>query len=156
MNFALVIEKKRRYDTHNNIISQNQSLTYHGSKKKHNNQYRRQNNPYNYPNYGYPPMPMPLTMTYPISMFPNQYEIISEDFYYKVSLEIQLFVNKVYENVEILNKYRKAKLNLVENLIKQGLEDICTFEIIYYGSFATNLSIESSDIDLLINYKELL
>ena len=59
-----------------------------------------------------------------------------------------LIVNK---NKELLFKYRKLYIDKIESLIFNSLKQInIQFNIIKYGSFISGLSIESSDIDLMI------
>ena len=52
-----------------------------------------------------------------------------------------------------MNPIHLKYLNEVENLIKSKLETKYEIKFGHYGSYFTNLSIEGSDLDILINYK---
>ena len=73
-------------------------------------------------------------------------------FYNKLSKEIEEYNSHVSSNLSILNKYRLVCLSNIEELIKEKLSEHYEIDIVHYGSFVTELSIETSDIDLLVNY----
>ena len=72
--------------------------------------------------------------------------------------EINQFTNEIKKNTLIVNKnkellfkYRKLYIDKIESLIFNSLKQMnIQFNIIKYGSFISGLSIESSDIDLMI------
>ncbi|MCQ2817095.1 MAG: nucleotidyltransferase domain-containing protein, partial [archaeon] len=147
---------RRYFDYRSNKITQSQSITYHGNKKRRSGHGNRRTNGYMYNNYYCPHLLMmsaPFQIIPSSGLMPTAFEKSSDDFFYKISKEIYSFVDKVGENIDLLNKYRIKKLTMVEGIIKQCLDDNYSYELIYYGSFATNLSIEASDIDLLVNFK---
>ena len=61
------------------------------------------------------------------------------------------FSLQVVENISLV---RSIKIDLIEKLKEEFFEMTAITNIIVYGSFATDLSIESSDIDLRIVYDD--
>ena len=57
-------------------------------------------------------------------------------------------------NLSILNNLKNQKLNKLINIINENLKDKFDLTIGYYGSYFTGLSIEGSDMDICIIYKE--
>lgn len=78
--------------------------------------------------------------------------IPSDNFFNKLSKEIADFNQQVSSNLSILKKHRKKYLILIEQYIMNCLSPNYNIEISHYGSYATGLSIESSDIDILVSY----
>ena len=76
-------------------------------------------------------------------------------FYKCLDENIKNYCSITKNNVTILNKYKQKYLLKVAKIICDNLKD--KFEIQYgvYGSFNVNLSIEGSDIDVCIIYKQL-
>jgi predicted nucleotidyltransferase len=110
-------------------------------------------NPIFSPNY-YAPTPLP-TFNYPNSYQQKQNYYIDEqnDSFIDLSNEIIAYEKMVYNNLEILKKYREQILNKIKDYIKEIMEEnnfIC--ELINYGSYETELNIEISDIDVLIKF----
>ena len=107
-----------------------------------NNQYIYQQYPfYNFNNYNYTMM--------------NYYNVPSELFFEILSKEIDIYDNFTTKNVKILNKIRKKYFTKVESMIKNGLNKKYEIKFGHYGSYFTNLSIEGSDVDILVFYKPL-
>ena len=107
-----------------------------------NNQYIYQQYPfYNFNNYNYTMM--------------NYYNVPSELFFEILSKEIDIYDNFTTKKVKILNKIRKKYFTKVENMIKNGLNKKYEIKFGHYGSYFTNLSIEGSDVDILVFYKPL-
>jgi predicted nucleotidyltransferase len=72
-------------------------------------------------------------------------------FHYKIHNDILDYSNTVNETHEYLKEVKIYIVNYIETIIKQCLGDVV---ISIYGSFATNLCIESSDIDMTIKFSE--
>ena len=104
------------------------------------------NNQYIYQQY-------PFINNFPFMQFLYCYHIPSDSFFDLLTKEIESYYNHTYKNIEYLNKIRSKYLNKVEDLIKIGLENKYQIKFGHYGSYFTNLSIEGSDIDILVYYK---
>jgi DNA polymerase sigma len=128
------------------------NTTYVGNfeQKINNNIFVQAQNPIFSPNY-YAPTPLP-TFNYPNSYQQIQSYYMDESFI-ELSNEIIAYEKIVYNNLEILKKYREQILNKIKDYIKEIMEEnnfIC--ELINYGSYETELNIEISDIDVLIKF----
>ena len=121
--------------------------------KINNNIFVQAQNPIYSPNYYAPTL-------FPTFNYSNSYQQIqnyckneeSESFI-DLSNEILTYEKIVYNNLEILKKYREQILNKIKDYIKEIMEEnnfIC--ELINYGSYETKLNIEISDIDVLIKF----
>ena len=77
----------------------------------------------------------------------------SELFFDILTKEIKCYSDFTCKNIEYLNKIRSKYLNKLEKLIKSGLEKNYEIKFGHYGSYFTNLSIEGSDLDILVFYK---
>ena len=104
------------------------------------------NNQYIYQQY-------PYINNFPFMQFLYCYHIPSDLFFDLLTKEIECFYNYTYKNIEYLKKIKSKYLNKVEELIKTGLENKYEIKFGHYGSYFTNLSIEGSDIDILVYYK---
>ncbi len=88
------------------------------------------------------------------NIFKNIYIYIpSEQFFSDLTLELQDYNLNVNNNNIKLNPIRNVYLNKLSKILKNNLSSFYDIDIIKYGSFITNLSIEGSDIDILIKYK---
>ena len=86
----------------------------------------------------------------------NNNNYLKNDMFYKCLDEnIKNYCSITKENVTILNKYKQKYLLKVAKIICDNFKN--KFEIQYgvYGSFSANLSVEGSDIDVCIIYKQL-
>jgi len=81
------------------------------------------------------------------------YHTPSELFFDLLTKDIINYSNFTCKNIEYLNKIRCKYLEKVEELIKFGLEKKYKIKFGHYGSYFTNLSIEGSDLDILVFYK---
>ena len=104
------------------------------------------NNQYIYQQY-------PFINNFPFMQFMYYYHSPSEAFFNILSKDITCYNNYTCKNIEYLDKIRSKYLNKVENMIKIGLEKKYMIKFGHYGSYFTNLSIEGSDIDILVYYK---
>ena len=77
----------------------------------------------------------------------------SEKFFESLTSEIKNYNTVTLNNLSNLNPIRKKYLNFIEGLIKSELDSKYEIKYGHYGSYFTNLSIEGSDIDILIYYK---
>lgn len=78
---------------------------------------------------------------------------IGEAFLSSLSLEISSFSNTVSKNNVVLNPYKKKYKLKIEELIQIALEPKYIYRLLYFGSYISNLSLENSDIDILVIYK---
>jgi DNA polymerase sigma len=81
------------------------------------------------------------------------YHTPSELFFDSLTKEINNYCNLTYKNIEYLNTIRCKYLKKIEKLIQFGLEKKYQIKFGHYGSYFTNLSIEGSDLDILVFYK---
>ena len=77
----------------------------------------------------------------------------SEEFFSYLSLELDDYNIYVNNNNSILNPIKICYIDKLSEILKNNLSLLYNIDIIKYGSFITNLSIEGSDVDLLIKYK---
>ena len=77
----------------------------------------------------------------------------SEKFFESLTSEIKNYNTVTLKNISLLNPLRNKYLNEIENLIKTNLNSKYEIKYGHYGSYFTNLSIEGSDVDILIYYK---
>ena len=104
------------------------------------------NNQYIYQQY-------PFINNFPFMQFMYCYHSPSESFFNLLSKEINCYNNYTCKNIEYLNTIKSKYLNKVEKLIKTELKKKYMIKFGHYGSYFTNLSIEGSDIDILVYYK---
>ena len=104
-------------------------------------------------NYFSPPIMAPFNYPMPYQQLPNYYINDQNDLFNDLSNEILSYEKSVQNNLEKLKIYREKILNKIENYIEIILsENNYDFELINYGSYETKLSIEVSDIDILIKF----
>ena len=117
-----------------------------------NNMFLQSHNPGFQNNY-YPPLMGPFNYQVPYQQLPNYSMNEQPEFFNDLSNELLLYEESVYNNLDILKKYREDILinikNYIENILKENNFDV---QLINYGSFETKLSIEISDIDILIKF----
>ena len=76
-----------------------------------------------------------------------------QTFFTNFTKEIENYSSKVCENLSLLSRHKDKYIKLISALIKTTLSPFYELELLNYGSYATGLSIESSDIDILIKFK---
>jgi DNA polymerase sigma len=81
----------------------------------------------------------------------NKYSNDFLTFVYKLHNDIVSYHRNVSETLESVKEVKIYIIQYIEKLIKQNISD--HFSIDIYGSFASDLSIESSDIDIKIRLK---
>ena len=77
----------------------------------------------------------------------------SEKFFDSLTSEIKNYNTITLSNISNLNPIKNKYLNEIETLIKTELQSKYEIKYGHYGSHFTNLSIEGSDVDILIYYK---
>ena len=77
----------------------------------------------------------------------------SEKFFESLTNEISNYISVTNQNMTNINAIHLKHLDELEKLIKASLESKYEIKYAHYGSHFTNLSIEGSDLDILINYK---
>ena len=75
-------------------------------------------------------------------------------YYYKIGIDN--YTSFINTNLAILNKLKAKNLEIIYNIIKTNLNSKYLLIFGEYGSYATDLSIEGSDIDVCIFYKKLI
>ena len=91
-----------------------------------------------------------------IDFYPNCNESlfkVHKELFTNLSKEILTFENKADYNLKKIKIYREKIINEIKSFITEKLSENYEFELLYYGSYSTGLSIESSDIDILIKFK---
>ena len=129
------IETSEEYYSNNN--SKNNKIIY-----MNNNQYNYFYNPY------YTSQILAFNILKNICFF-----IPSENFFTKLTLELEIYNSNVKNNISKLNPIKGIYLEKLDKILKQTLTNFYNIEIIHFGSYKTELSIEGSDIDILIKYK---
>ena len=79
----------------------------------------------------------------------------SENFYSNLDASINNYCFMTKMNVKVLNIYKNKYLQKIQNMIINHFMDQFDLEFGIYGSYCTDLSIEGSDIDVCIIYKNL-
>ena len=129
----------KEYNTNNNNENKNQiNMTINII----NNQYIYQQYPFfnlNFDNFAFMQ-----------SQFFYYYHVPSDYFFETLTKEIKSYEDLTTKNIIILDKIRSKYFMKVEKMIKSGLNKKYEIKFGHYGSFFTNLSIEGSDVDILV------
>ena len=83
------------------------------------------------------------------SLINNQYNSFFIDF----SKEIKNNSNNVSNILNSIKSYREIYINKVKELIIETLSKSYNIDLLFYGSYITELSIESSDVDILVKFE---
>ena len=78
--------------------------------------------------------------------------IFQNEFFSILDKEILDYEKNVDNNMNKIKIYREQILNNIKKFISKILDDKYNFEFLLYGSYSTGLSIEISDIDILIKF----
>ena len=78
--------------------------------------------------------------------------IPSEKYFDSLNKELNNYLNTTNLNISNLKNIYEQNLEKIELLIKNGLSENYEIKFGHYGSFFSNLSIEGSDLDILIYY----
>ena len=107
----------------------------------------------NAPNNFYPPLLPPFNYPMIYHQIPNYYLNEHKELFNNLSKELLLYEENINNNLDILKQYREKILNKIKFFITKILkENNFISELINYGSYETKLSIEASDIDILIKF----
>ena len=101
----------------------------------------------------YPPL-LP-SFNYPMiyHQMPNYFINEQKELFNSFSKEILSYEEKINNNLNLLKQYREKILNEIKTFIEKTLKDNnFAGQLINYGSYETQLSIEVSDIDILIKF----
>ena len=79
--------------------------------------------------------------------------IFQNEFFSILDKEILDYEKNVDNNLNKIKIYREQILNNIKKFISKILYDKYNFEFLLYGSYSTGLSIEISDIDILIKFE---
>ena len=124
-------------EEYSNINYKNNKIIY-----MNNNQYNSFYNPY------YTSQILAFNILKNICFF-----IPSENFFTKLTLELELYNSNVNNNISKLNPIKEIHIEKLDKMLKNTLTNFYNIEMINFGSYKTELSIEGSDIDILIKYK---
>ena len=80
--------------------------------------------------------------------------IPSEKYFDSLNKELNNYLSVTNLNIKNLKNLYEEKLEKIENLIQNGLSENYEIKFGHYGSFFSNLSIEGSDLDILIYYNK--
>ena len=137
-NYYFIIDNKIQNPFNNNIFPNvNYNLNEH--LKIPYNQFFSQYHPYSFVG-SFNPLS---------SLVNNQYN----SFFIYFSKEIQNNSNNVTETLESINKYRNYSIEKIKELIKETLSKTYNIDFLFYGSYITELRIESSDVDILVKFE---
>ena len=101
----------------------------------------------------YPSLVSNFNYSVPYQHGPNYYMKEQSEIFKDLSKEILLHEEKVNNNLNLLSQYKEDILNNIKKYIEKILiENNFEAKLINYGSYETKLSIEISDIDILIKF----
>ena len=75
------------------------------------------------------------------------------EIFINIDKEILNYEKNVDNNLKELKVYREQIIRTIKDFISKTLNVNYEFEFLFYGSYSTGLSIESSDIDILIKFR---
>ena len=88
---------------------------------------------------------LPIQFNYPYSFY-NNYNLV----FNILSNQIKENCNNVTNNLNLIRPIKEEYIYNIKKIINQSLENLYDIELYLYGSFVTDLSIESSDVDILV------
>ena len=101
----------------------------------------------------FPQILSPFNYSMPFHQLPNYYIYERNGLFNDLTEEIISHEENITDNLILLEKYRKDIYEKINNFIKNFLdENNFKVQLINYGSHETGLSIECSDIDILIKF----
>ena len=137
-----------------NIITSNSSQNNSSTEKNKDNNTINPIININNNKYNYSYIPIYTAQIFPFYLLNNIYLFNPTDnFFSKLSSEIEIYNTNVINNNLKLEPIKKKFLEKLDKIIKDNLIQTYNIDLINFGSFTTNLSIEGSDIDILIKYK---
>ena len=84
----------------------------------------------------------------------NSFLVFQNDLFINLGKNILNFENIVNNNLKEINVYREKIINKFKKFIIDNLSNKYYIKFLFYGSYSTGLSIESSDIDILIKFQK--
>jgi len=101
----------------------------------------------------YPQIISSYNYSMPFHQLPNYYLYERNDLFNDLTEEILINEENITNNLSLLEKYRKEIYHKIKSFIENVLyKNNFKVKLIKYGSHETGLSIESSDIDILIKF----
>ena len=101
----------------------------------------------------FPQVLSPFNYSTPFHQLPNYYLYEKNDLFGLLTEEILSHEEKITNNLKLLEKYRNIIYDKIKNVIENVLnKNNFDWKFINYGSHETGLSIECSDIDILIKF----
>ena len=86
--------------------------------------------------------------------FNNSFFVYQNELFSILGNDILKFQKCVESNLSEINTYREKVINKLKKFILLNLSAKYYIEFLFYGSYSTGLSIESSDIDILIKFEK--
>ena len=101
----------------------------------------------------FPQVLSPFNYSMPFHQLPNYYLYEKNELFNLLTEEVLSHEEKITNNLKLLEKYRKLIYDKIKNVIENVLnKNNFDWKFINYGSHETGLSIECSDIDILIKF----
>ena len=101
----------------------------------------------------FPQVLSPFNYSMPFHQLPNYYLYEKNELFGVLTEEIVSHEEKITNNLKLLEKYRNIIYEKIKNVIENVLnKNNFEWKFINYGSHETGLSIECSDIDILIKF----
>lgn len=85
----------------------------------------------------------------------NNFQMKMSNFFDSLSSEIMNYEKNLNKIMEILLPYKEKCINKIRKLLNRIINNNYEFDLKLYGSYVTKLSIETSDIDILIRFRKL-
>ena len=86
--------------------------------------------------------------------FNNSFLVYQNEMFSCLGKDILKFQKIVENNLKEIYTYRKQVINKIKKFIYDNLSNKYFIKFLFYGSYSTGLSIESSDIDILIEFQK--
>lgn len=153
-NFINEIQKNIDNTKNNNLNNTNNNITAI-IRVENFNYYKESNKNYYFKRYY-----IQINSDYWIYFYPSvnyhqsKLKNYNSNFLQKLSNDIFFYYTKTQINTLKLNDIKHKYLNEIKDILTVELKSLYEIEIIEKGSFFSNLSLEHSDIDILIYYKE--
>ena len=84
----------------------------------------------------------------------NSYLVFQNEMFTILGKDVLKFQKHVENNLKEINKYREQTIDIFKDFITKILMKDYFTKFLFYGSYSTGLSIESSDIDILIKFNK--
>jgi len=84
----------------------------------------------------------------------NSFLVFQNEMFTNLGKDVLKFQKNVENNLKVINIYREQTINILKDFILNILVKDYFIKFLFYGSYFTGLSIESSDIDILIKFNK--